>query len=81
MLIVYSKNNCPYCVKAKKYLELKGIPYQEINIQNDIDAKSFILSEGHTTVPQIYLNNELFVDGGCNGLLNLSEEELFEKLK
>jgi glutaredoxin len=32
MLTVYSKNDCPYCVRTKQLLESKGIEYTEINI-------------------------------------------------
>lgn len=81
MLIVYSKNDCPYCTKAKDYLDIKMIDYEERNISNDLEAKNFIVSQGHSTVPQIYKGDTLFVEGGCDGLLRLSEDELFNRLE
>jgi hypothetical protein len=30
--------------------------------------RDFVLSEGHRTVPQIYQNGELFVEGGYTGM-------------
>lgn len=54
MLIVYSKDNCPQCIRLKNGLTKSGIEYQEINISKDDEAKEFLLSEGHRTVPQVY---------------------------
>jgi glutaredoxin 3 len=59
---VYSKQNCPYCVRAKALLQKKGVLYEEIDVEND-DAKRAWLVEasGQRTVPQI------FVDGRSLG--------------
>lgn len=80
MLTVYSKNNCPFCVQAKNLLALKNIPFKEVKIDEDSSAKDFILSEGHRTVPQIYKDGVLFVQGGFQGLSKLTEDQLKEKL-
>ena len=80
MLTVYSKNNCPFCVQAKNLLKLKNIEFEEINIEDYPDAREFILSEGHRTVPQIYKDGKLFVQGGFQGLSKLTEDQLKEKL-
>ena len=79
MLTVYSKNNCPFCVQAKNLLTLKGIEYEEIKIDENPEAREFVLSEGHRTVPQIYKDGTLFVQGGYQGLSKLTESELKEK--
>ena len=57
MLTVYSKNNCPYCVKLKNQLNTWGIAFEEVNIEQDKDAKSFVVEQGHRSVPVLY--NEL----------------------
>jgi len=80
MLTVYSKNNCPFCVQAKNLLKLKNIAFEEIKIDENTLAKEFILAQGHRTVPQIYLNGKLFVEGGFQGLSKLTEDQLKEKL-
>ena len=79
MLTVYSKNNCPFCVQAKNLLQLKGIEYEEIKIDENPEAREFVLAEGHRTVPQIYKDGTLFVQGGYQGLSKLTESELKEK--
>jgi glutaredoxin len=80
MITVYSKNNCPYCVQAKNLLQLKGIEFNEIKIDEDSEAREFVLGEGHRTVPQIYQGDKLLVEGGFQGLQKQSEE-FFNQLK
>lgn len=76
MLTVYSKNHCAFCDQAKALLKNKNIPFEEIKIDEDADARTFVLSEGHRTVPQIYKDGVLFVEGGFNGLRKLNEDQL-----
>lgn len=80
MLTVYSKNNCPFCVQAKNLLTLKQIAFEEVKIDEVPSAREFIVAEGHRTVPQIYQDGKLFVEGGFQGLSKLTEEQLKEKL-
>ena len=68
MIKIYSKNSCSFCVRAKQYLESKNIIYEEVNIEQDLEARQWILEQGHRTVPQIYINDQL-VEGGFNGLV------------
>lgn len=80
MLTLYSKKNCPFCVQAANLLRSKNINFNEIKIDEDFEAREFILREGHRTVPQIYLNDKLFVEGGFTGLSKLTEDQLWGKL-
>lgn len=80
MITVYSKNNCPFCVQAKNLLKLKGLEYQEVKIDEDASAREFVLSQGHRTVPQIYKDGALLVEGGYQGLAKQGPE-FFETLK
>jgi glutaredoxin 3 len=59
---VYSKENCPFCTRAKSLLSRKGVSFEEIDVEHD-DAKRAWLVEasGQRTVPQI------FVDGRSLG--------------
>jgi glutaredoxin 3 len=54
---VYSKQQCPYCVKAKSLLTKKGVEFEEIDVEND-DAKRAWLVEttGQRTVPQVFVD-------------------------
>ena len=80
MITVYSKTNCPHCVNAKKYLESKNINYREVNIEQDSQAREFVLSQGHRSVPQIYLGHALLIEGGWQGLSQLSQEEIINRI-
>lgn len=80
MLTVYSKNNCPFCVQAKNLLTLKNIAFEEVKIDEVPAAREFIVAEGHRTVPQIYQDGKLFVEGGFQGLSKLTENQLKEKV-
>jgi glutaredoxin len=78
MLTVYSKDSCPFCEQAKNLLTMKKIAFEVIRVDEDLDAREFIMSEGHRTVPQIYQDGKLFVSGGYQGLQKLTNEQLIE---
>lgn len=80
MLTVYSKANCPFCDQAKNLLKLKNIAFEEVRVDLQPEAREFIVAEGHRTVPQIYKDGQVFVQGGYQGLAKLTEEQLKEKL-
>ena len=80
MLTVYSKNNCPFCDKAKHLLTQKNIPFEVVNIDQDPDAREWLIAQGHRTAPQLYLDGKLFVEGGYQGLAKLSDEEIQQRL-
>ena len=80
MLTVYSKKHCPFCDQAKALLKRKDIPFEEIKIDEDEQAREFILSKGHRTVPQIYYHGKLFVEGGFQGLSKMAEADIRERM-
>jgi glutaredoxin 3 len=67
MLEVYSKSNCPNCEKAKGMLDIAGLEYTVIKVDEDDSAYQFLIKEGHRAVPQIYSNGTAIV-GGVQGL-------------
>jgi glutaredoxin len=80
MLKVYSKNNCPFCDKAKHYLKTNGFVYEEVKIDETPEAREWLMAEGHRTVPQIYSNGQLLVEGGYQGLAKLNAEQIQERI-
>ena len=80
LLTVYSKKHCPFCDQAKALLKRKDIPFEEIKIDEDEQAREFILNKGHRTVPQIYYRGELFVEGGFQGLSKMAEADIRERM-
>ena len=80
MLTVYSKNNCPFCVMAKNYLQSKNINFREINIEQDPESREFIQRQGLRTVPQIFMDGKIFVDGGWTGLSKMTAEDIISEI-
>jgi len=80
MLTIYSKTVCPYCVNAKNYLKSKNIPFREINIEQDAEAREFIQQQGLRTVPQIFMDGKIFVEGGWSGLSKMTAEEILSEI-
>jgi glutaredoxin 3 len=72
-VIIYTKSYCPYCVKAKSLLDLKGAQYQEINAEEGNHFEEMLKkSNGMKTVPQIFIG-DLHV-GGCDDLYALDKQ-------
>ncbi len=57
---IYTSNTCPYCIKAKKLLQMLNLDYTEHNVDNDFDRMCEELSARYgqnvQTVPQIIIN-------------------------
>lgn len=68
--ILYTKDYCAYCVKAKRKLEELNIPIEEINITDDEARQEEVIRlSGQMTVPQIF-----FHVGGSDDLYDLDEQ-------
>jgi len=76
MIIVYTKDFCPFCVQAKKQLTDMGFEYEEINIETDAKTRNWLIEQGHRTMPQIYHNGKVLVEGGAQELAKLTEDEI-----
>jgi glutaredoxin 3 len=81
MLTIYSKTVCPYCVQAKNYLKNKNINFREVNIEDDAEAREFIVQQGLRTVPQIFMDGKIFVEGGWTGLSKMSAEDILSEIE
>ena len=79
MITVYSKNNCPFCDRAKALLESKDIPFRVIKMEDEPDARGFLMDQGLRNVPQIFKDGVL-LPGGFQGLAG-KDEEFFNTLK
>ncbi|MFV0436839.1 MAG: glutaredoxin 3 [Desulfopila sp.] len=71
---VYTGSGCPYCVKAKRLLDSKNIPYEEIDVTDDDDARTTLIKKanGLRTVPQIFIGESHV--GGCDDLYALENK-------
>jgi glutaredoxin len=58
--VVWSKDSCPFCDQAKNLLKLKGIEFEERNMNKDWTREQLLEAVPNArTVPQIFLDEEL----------------------
>ena len=54
---IYTTSSCPFCIRAKRLLEARGIPFEEIDVGNDDALREEIIQRtGRRTVPQIFID-------------------------
>ncbi len=78
MITVYSKTQCPNCLRAKNLLQQKGVAFAEVNIEIDENARAFLVGQGFRSVPQIFINGAV-VAGGFQWLAQ-QPQEYFDQL-
>ena len=72
-LTVYTKTNCSFCDRTKSLLESRGVAYNTINLEQQPDAREFLVDQGLRSVPQIF-NGTTLLQGGYQGLAAQPEE-------
>ena len=76
---MYSTEWCGYCVRAKTLLESRGIPYEEISLDDDPDFRRRLMKlTGRWTVPQILIDGRPI--GGYTELWQLDRSGELERL-
>lgn len=68
---IYTWSRCPFCIRAKALLDLKGVKYTEYTIDGNEDARDQMSerANGRRSLPQIFIN-DLHI-GGCDDLHDL----------
>jgi glutaredoxin 3 len=78
---VYTTTYCAYCTRAKMLLNKRNIPYEEVDVTRDHDARAWLVevTGGRRTVPQIFIGDEPI--GGSDELHALDRRgELLKKV-
>lgn len=58
-IIIYTKDNCPFCVKAKEFFSQKNELYTEMKLGEDLTREDFMsIFPEVRTVPFIIINGE-----------------------
>ena len=65
--IIYGRNTCPYCTRAKEELSLRGMPFDFINLDEIGKTAAEVTGRKVKTVPQIYIEGKYV--GGYNELM------------
>lgn len=59
---LYSTQTCPWCDKAKEFLESKKVKFEVIDVsENQEAAKEMVEKSGQMGVPQIEINGKVIV--------------------
>ena len=57
-VVMYHTAQCPYCVRAERLLEAKGVEIEKIRVDLDPEQKTIMMQKtGRRTVPQIYVGD------------------------
>jgi len=59
---IYSTPTCPYCIKAKAYLDQKGIQYENFDVSSDREKlEEMIKLSGQMGVPVLDIDGNIIV--------------------
>ncbi|WP_432408582.1 glutaredoxin 3 [Wukongibacter sp. M2B1] len=78
-VVIYTFDTCPYCIRAKRLLNNKGVDFKEIDITNERERlKELKKKTNCSTVPQVFVNNKFI--GGCDDIVNLHRNGEFDTI-
>lgn len=77
---IYTTIECPFCTRAVSLLTAKNIDFEKIDVTLSTAKRQAmrIRSNGQTSVPQIFINNDHI--GGCDDLFHLDQAGHLDKL-
>lgn len=53
MVVVYAKPNCPPCAATKRWLNKRGVKFDEYDVSKDHEALEYVLSLGAKETPVV----------------------------
>jgi len=75
-IVMYSTGACPYCVRARRLLDAKGVEYTDIRIDKEPQYRREMETRSkRSSVPQIFID-----DYHVGGFDDLSELDMDDKL-
>ncbi|QTL35977.1 MULTISPECIES: glutaredoxin 3 [Pseudoalteromonas] len=79
-VVIYTKDYCPYCHRAKALLDSKGVTYTEYDIgaQPELREEMINKANGGHTVPQIFIKEQHI--GGCDDMMALEAQGKLDAL-
>ncbi len=68
---IYTKDWCPFCTRAKSFLQIKQIAYNELDVTSDSALEQEMVERsGRKTVPQVFIDGQPV--GGYDDLARLN---------
>lgn len=78
-VVIYTTAICPYCVRAKRLLDRKGVRYQEIRVDLEPNKLAEMMHRSQRrTVPQIFIDT--YHVGGYDDMVGLDQDERLDPL-
>ncbi|TMP36745.1 glutaredoxin 3 [Pseudoalteromonas rubra] len=79
-VVIYTKDYCPFCHRAKALLDSKGVTYTEYDIGAQPELREEMISKanGGHTVPQIFIKEQHI--GGCDDMMALESQGKLDAL-
>lgn len=75
-VIIYAKDSCIYCIRAKELLDSRQIFYEVVDLTNNKDLHLKLVEKtGQHTVPYVFINDKFI-----GGYQNLQEFNMQGKL-
>ncbi|MDQ0456507.1 glutaredoxin 3 [Rhizobium paknamense] len=66
-VLIYTRQYCDYCARAKALLKGKGVDFQEIDATGNAELRAEMVEKsGRNTFPQIFIGGAHI--GGCDDL-------------
>lgn len=74
-VVVYSKDGCSFCLKAKRLLTSKNIGFEEVDLayESQDNIRKLVAQTGTRSIPQIFVDDQFI--GGFNELQKLIMED------
>ena len=69
-VLIYTRNNCIWCDRAKNLLKINNLDYEEIDLSDDVLRENFYKKFNNSikTMPQIFIDNNRI--GGYEALVD-----------
>ena len=69
-VLIYTRNNCVWCDRAKNLLKINNLEYEEVDLSDDIQRENFYKKFNNSikTMPQIFIDNNRI--GGFEALVD-----------
>ena len=78
-ITMVSKDDCPFCEKAKAFFEKHKLSYEVISLNDDQERKEFYKQTGTSSVPQIY-HQKVYI-GGYDDLIRKQDRILGPRIQ
>lgn len=66
VVTIITRKGCPHCTRAKELLDAKGLPFEEVELNQSVTNSSLTALSGAHTTPQVFMDGQLI--GGADDL-------------